>query len=162
MDFTTLVKTLLSAPPEHRATLINRFNAGFDSLVGLQFLWVDALRVEAYCDISDAHLQAYGLVHGGVYASMGESVCSVGAAISVLSENSTAVGIENQTQFIKAMRVGGRITATAQPVSKHRNRRIWKTELIDETGDLCATCTVTLAVLPSGYMVAGQPIGFQQ
>ncbi|MEC7987785.1 MAG: PaaI family thioesterase [Myxococcota bacterium] len=162
MDFTALVQTLLSAPPDQKATLINRFNSGFDSLIGLQFLWVDALRVEACCNVSDAHLQAYGLVHGGVYASMGESVCSVGAAISVMSENSTAVGIENQTQFLKAMRVGGRITATAQPISKHRNRRRWKAELIDETGDLCATCTVTLAILPSGHTVAGQPIGFQR
>ena len=161
MNITQLVQQLLSLPPAQRAAMLNQFKMGLDKHLGIEFSWVDTQKIEATCQIPDIHLQPYGLVHGGVYATIGESLCSVGAAMSVLKEGKKAVGIENRTQFLKAMRRGSQITAAAIPVQQTEKHRVWRANLYDESSNLCAISTVTVAILPGEHDVAGETLSFQ-
>src|SRR5690242_17537880 len=47
---------------------------GFNNLIGLRIVAASAARVEARMTIDERHLQAYGIIHGGVYASIAETV----------------------------------------------------------------------------------------
>ncbi|HTT86757.1 MAG TPA: hypothetical protein VMF60_05290, partial [Acidimicrobiales bacterium] len=55
---------------------------GWDSALGIRVEELTATRVVAYVDIDERHQQAYGIVHGGVWASVVESVASHGAAFA--------------------------------------------------------------------------------
>jgi len=63
---------------------INAIKGGLDSTLGITFLAVTYEEVRAELMIGQQHLQPYGLVHGGVYASVAESLASVGAAVTAI------------------------------------------------------------------------------
>lgn len=71
------------------------------------------------------HLQAYGIVHGGVYAGIIESLASVGAAIHALAEGKSVVGLENHTSFLRAVR-SGTLHGVAKPLTRGRRSPVWE------------------------------------
>jgi uncharacterized protein (TIGR00369 family) len=124
--------------------------AGFIGLIGLQFDEVTPVRVTGHLQIGPQHLQPYGLVHGGVYAAIAETLASVGAMVAAGADGSGrgAVGLENHTSFLRAARLGRRIEAEA--VVRHAGRRVhqWTVTMRDaENGRELATSTVRLLVV---------------
>lgn len=85
--------------PENVIDLINERLGGYNNVIGLRFVEASPDMFAAELSIDKRHLQPYGLVHGGVYAGMIESLCSTGAALSVWSEGKSTVGLENTTAF---------------------------------------------------------------
>ena len=78
--------------PENVLELINANLGGFNNALGLRFTKAAPDEYVAELEITDRHLQPYGLVHGGVYAGMIETLCSTGAALTVWGENKNAGG----------------------------------------------------------------------
>lgn len=99
--------------------MANRSRGGFNETLGLRFVRVTTEEVVAEVPVGPHLLQPYGLVHGGVLASMVETLCSVGAAIDAMPRGQTTVGLENSTSFLRATRSGtlrgspGRCTGAA-------------------------------------------------
>jgi 1,4-dihydroxy-2-naphthoyl-CoA hydrolase len=124
---------------------------GFDRLYGLELTELGDGLVRARVTIRDELKQAYGLVHGGVYAAIAESMASLGTATAVLAENRIAMGLSNQTSFLRPMTAG---TIHAEALAKHRGRTtwVWEVEMSDDSGRLCALTRMTIAVrdAPSG------------
>ena len=98
----------MEAFPENVLELINSNLGGFNNAMGLHFTKAAPDEYIAEMEITDRHLQPYGLVHGGVYAGMIETLCATGAALAVWEENKHTVGLENNTSFLRAVR-GGRL-----------------------------------------------------
>ena len=73
--------------PENIIQMLNDNAGGFNEVLGLQFTDVTLDRLVAELEVSKKHHQIYGIVHGGVYAAISESMCSVGAVINVMEEN---------------------------------------------------------------------------
>ena len=69
----------MSVPPPPEATLPPNFTAPFDTELGLQFTEVSPDGARAQLEVAPKLLQPMGLVHGGVYCSMVESMASVAA-----------------------------------------------------------------------------------
>ena len=111
--------------------------------------------------ITERHVQPYGLVHGGVYATMGESVCSVGAALSVMAAGCSAVGAANTTRFHRPARIGATLTADACLLESSPRQRVWRASIVDDAGQRCATSTVTVAILEPGRRLAGQDVALR-
>ncbi len=80
---------------------------------------------------------SHGLVHGGVYAAMLESVCSVGAALAKLARGHNAVRLEKATRFRRGTRVGARLRAEAVPAPEAGDRARWLATITDEA-ERCA------------------------
>ena len=161
MDVRELAKLILPLPPAQRAALLTQSLFGFDALLGVTFSHVAPTRVVASLAITEQHVQPYGLPHGGVYCALGETTCSIGAAFSVLAEGRGAVGVENTTRFLKACRVGARLTVDARPVEDPAlpaNRRVWEAVITDADGARCAMSRVTTAVLNPGARIAGEDV----
>ena len=117
----------------------------FDALYGLEVLERDEARVRAQVAVRDDLKQAMGLVHGGVFASIAESITSLATALAVLPEGRMAQGLSNQTSFLRPITEG---TIHAQARRRHRGRStwVWEVELTDDDGRLCALVRMTVAV----------------
>ena len=150
----------MDAFPDNVLELINANLGGFNNALGLRFTKADPEEYAAEIEITDRHLQPYGLVHGGVYAGMIETLCSTGAALTVWGENKNTVGLENNTSFLKAVR-GGRLRCKARPLVLGKRSHVWEASIHDDRGRLVAAGRVRLMVLEPGAAVAGMEVGMQ-
>lgn len=126
--------------------------------MGLHFLVATRDEVIAELRIDDRHRQPYGVVHGGVYAGIIETVASVGAATDAQERGCSAVGLENHTSFVRAVREGV-LRATSVPLMRGRRTQIWEATVHDERGRVAARGTVRLLVLEPETRLAGQVVG---
>ena len=72
----------------------------------------------AELEIHDKLLQPWGIMHGGVYCSIIESLASVSGHVW-LAENGggTVVGVNNNTDFLRAIS-SGTVTAVSTPIHR--------------------------------------------
>src|SRR4051794_39879190 len=117
------------------AALLNESVQGFNSMLGLRYLRATPDEVVAELAIGPQHHQPQGIVHGGVYASLVETVASVGAHLFAMARGGTAVGLENHTSFLHAAR-DGKLTATAKPLTRGRRSHVWQVEVATSDGKL--------------------------
>ena len=68
------------------------FPTGFDRVFGLEVLEVSDTLARGQVRVRDELKQAYGIVHGGVYAALAESLSSIATALAVAEEGKLAVG----------------------------------------------------------------------
>jgi uncharacterized protein (TIGR00369 family) len=94
---------------------MNRSRGGFNNALGLVFGRATADEVAAELEVQPHHHQPYGVVHGGVYASIIETLASAGAAITAMAQGLSVVGLENHTSFLRAVRAG-KLHAVARPL----------------------------------------------
>lgn len=131
---------------------------GFDALYGLEVLEVTEELVRAQVSVRDELLQPSGLVHGGVLASISETLASLGTMAVVFAEGSAAMGASNSTSFLRPIADG---TIHARALRRHRGRTswVWDVELTDDAGRLCALTRMTIAVRPIPPDAASPPAG---
>ncbi|HXS44204.1 MAG TPA: PaaI family thioesterase [Solirubrobacteraceae bacterium] len=117
----------------------------FDALIGLRVVESGPERVRAEVDVRDELKQHMGLVHGGVFASIAESIASMATAMAVLPEGRSAQGLSNQTSFLRPITTG---TIHAEARRRHRGRTtwVWEVDISDDDGRLCALVRMTVAV----------------
>jgi uncharacterized protein (TIGR00369 family) len=124
----------------------------------LKFVRATADEVVVEWEVSARHLQPHGIVHGGVYSGVIETIASVGAAIHAGSVGRSVVGLENHTSFLHAVREG-RLRAAARPLTLGRRTHVWEASVTDATGRVVATGRVRLLCLEPGAWLAGQTVG---
>jgi 1,4-dihydroxy-2-naphthoyl-CoA hydrolase len=93
--------------------------------LGLQLDEATGTRVVGHVDLGPTHHTPWGVVHGGVYATIVESVGSIGASLAVRDRNQFAVGVHNSTDFIRSMN-GGRIDVVGTPIQQGRVQQLWE------------------------------------
>jgi uncharacterized protein (TIGR00369 family) len=126
---------------------INQLHRGtWAGELGLTLVTATRDEVIATIPLTAKHRQPAGIVHGGVYASIVETVASCGAAIDALAKGKTVVGLDNQTSFIRATREGT-LTATGTPVTRGRRTQLWDVVIRDDGGQTIATGRVRLLVV---------------
>jgi uncharacterized protein (TIGR00369 family) len=94
-----------------------------------------------------------GLVHGGVFAAMAESACSIGASLSARQRDPEAVcvGLENHTTFLRATRIGAVLELEARPRHAGRRTHSWTVVIREkDRGREVAMSTVRLMVVRPG------------
>ncbi len=133
---------------------INQAVAGFDRLYGLQLVSVSELQAQAHVQVSDELKQPYGLVHGGLYASIAESLASLATALAVAKDDCFAVGLSNSTSFLRPM-TEGTVHATATRLHAGRTTWIWDVHCRDDGGRLCAVTRMTIAVRRASAQTPG-------
>jgi 1,4-dihydroxy-2-naphthoyl-CoA hydrolase len=127
---------------------INAVMRGFDLLYGLELLEVSDTDVRARVEVRDELKQPAGLVHGGVYASMAESMASLATALGVMEGGDMAMGLSNNTSFLRPVTEG---TVHAHATRLHRGRTtwVWDVRFSDDADRTCAVTRMTIAVRPA-------------
>jgi uncharacterized protein (TIGR00369 family) len=120
---------------------------GFDALLGLELLECTDDLVRAQLPVRDDLRQPIGLVHGGVFATIAETLASMGTAVVASPAGNAAMGLSNQTSFLRPITDG---TIHGRAVRRHRGRTtwIWDVEITDDAGRICALSRMTIAVRP--------------
>ena len=115
---------------------------------GLVLDEISGTRVTAHIDLGMRHLTPWGVVHGGVYTTAIESVASVGASAAVFEQGQFAVGLNNTTDFLRAMREGT-VDIVAEPVIQGRTQQLWRVTITRrEDGKAVAQGQVRLQNVP--------------
>lgn len=140
--------------PKNMVEMINDRMGGYNKAMGLHFIRAGLDEFVAELEIGEQHRQPYGLVHGGVYTGMIETLCSVGAAMNVMGEGKSAVGLENTTSFLRAVR-SGVLRGTARPLVRGQRSHVWEAQIHDDRGRLVATGRVRMLVLEPGAEADG-------
>jgi len=89
--------------------------------------------------------QPFGIVHGGVYAAIAETLASQGTANAVRSEGRVPLGMSNNTSFLRPVSQGS-VHGEATAIHRGRTSWVWDVQMRDDEGRLCATSRVTIAV----------------
>jgi 1,4-dihydroxy-2-naphthoyl-CoA hydrolase len=129
------------------AKQINEAMIGFDRLYGLEVLECGDQIARAQIAVRDELKQPAGLLHGGVLASVAEALASMATALAVLPDGCAAMGLSNQTSFLRPV-TEGVVTATATRLHRGRSTWVWDVRFEDELGRLCAVTRMTIAVRP--------------
>ena len=105
-------------------------------------------RVTGTVDLGPDQHTPWGVVHGGVYTTTIESVASVGASAAVFEQGQFAVGVNNSTDFLRAMREGT-VDIVAEPVIQGRTQQLWRVTITRrEDGKAVAQGQVRLQNVP--------------
>ena len=137
--------------------LFNSHRGGFERALGLLFTKVTPDELQCEVPVGPQLLQPYGLVHGGVYAAIVETLASAGAALHAMSLGKTSVGLENTTSFVRAVRAGT-LVATGKPVHNGKTSSVWEVAIVDDDGKLAATGRVRTISLERGAQIAGETV----
>ena len=115
--------------------------------LGFELLEADDETARGRFAVSDAVRQEFGIVHGGAYSAMAESLASVATYFAVKDDGMVAIGMSNDTSFLRPVSSG---TIHAEARRRHRGRTtwVWEVDFTDGEGRLCAMSRVTLAVRP--------------
>jgi 1,4-dihydroxy-2-naphthoyl-CoA hydrolase len=100
---------------------------------GSEFLRISGLQVEevsgdgvrGWIDLDERHHTPWGMVHGGVYATTVESAASLGASAAVEERGQFAVGLSNNTDFLRPMSEG-RAEVVAEPIMQGKGQQLWQ------------------------------------
>lgn len=117
----------------------------FVAHTGIELTSASSDLAEGRLEITEDHHQPYGVVHGGVYCTMIETLASTGAAMWALVQGMAgAVGISNKSDFIRAT-TGGVLLGRAVPIHRGRTQQLWQVDLTRaEDGKLAAHGEVRL------------------
>jgi len=126
---------------------LNGARQGFDRLYGLEWLACSETDVRAQVTVRAELKQPAGLLHGGVYASVAESMASVGTALAVFAQGEMAVGQSNSTSFLRPV-TEGVLHAHATRVHRGRTTWVWDVHFSDDADRTCALTRMTIAVRP--------------
>lgn len=126
-------------PLPHRAT------GGFPEVLGLVYDEMGDGHLRAHFEVRDELLQPAGLLHGGVLASVAETLASFATFLAVVDDGNTAMGLSNNTSFLRPI-TKGEVTAEARARHRGRSTWVWDVDFADEDGRLCATTRMTIAV----------------
>ncbi len=125
------------APPQE-------LTAPFDAEIGLRYTAVTPDGVRAELTVKPTLLQPMGIVHGGVWCSVVESLASV-SAYTWLSANGggNIVGVNNNTDFLRAI-TAGTVYAVSEPVHRGKRQQLWLVTIRDDQDRLVARGQVRL------------------
>ena len=118
-------------------------------LLEIEFDERSPTRVAGSVAADERHHQPWGLVHGGLYTTAIETFATTGAYEAVKDRGMQAVGVSNQTDFVRPHK-SGRLSVEATPIHQGRTQQLWQVEIRrPEDGKLIARGQVRLQNIDS-------------
>ncbi|CPR06302.1 thioesterase superfamily protein [Mycobacterium bohemicum DSM 44277] len=120
------------------------FTAPFDSELGLRYTELGPDGARAQLEVTPKLLQPMGLVHGGVYCSMIESMASVSAYTWLATRGGgNVVGVNNNTDFLRSIS-SGTVYGRSEPLHRGRRQQLWLVTIADDGDKVVARGQVRL------------------
>lgn len=123
-------------------------DGGFEQRYGLVITELRDGQANGRVEVRDELKQPAGLVHGGVYAAIAESLATAGTNWALAARGNVAAGFSTQTSFLRPITTG---TIHAAARARHRGRTtwVWEVEIADDTGRVCVLTRATVTVAPA-------------
>ena len=125
----------------------------FEGWLGIE--WLDLTRESAHVKftVRENLKQPLGLLHGGIYSAVAETVASVATVNAVWEDGYIGSGLSNYASFLRPV-TGGTLDVIARLRGHDDREWTWTHEFRDEQDRLCALVDVTIAVRPAPGAVA--------
>ena len=117
----------------------NFLKGTFDDFINHEILEISENYIKSSLIVEEYHKQPMGMVHGGVIDTMAEASISYAA---YYTQEGTWVGVNNNTDFIKAV-TEGTIICEATPIKLGKRSQIWEA-ILTNNDEVCARSTVRL------------------
>lgn len=133
----------MSSQPD--STIPLDFTAPFDTELGLRFTDLSPDGARAQLEVTPKLLQPMGLVHGGVYCSVIESMASVSAYtwLNTVGDGGNVVGVNNNTDFLRSIG-SGMVYGKSEPIHRGRRQQLWLVTITDSSERVVARGQVRL------------------
>lgn len=119
----------------------------FEGFLGLQWETVNAEAAAVRFVVRDDLKQPLGLLHGGIYSAVAETVASLATATAVWRDGMTVSGLSNSAQFLRPV-TAGTVHVAARCRDHDEREWLWSHEFRDDQQRLCALVDVRIAVRP--------------
>lgn len=129
------------------ASPANEGMGGLNEALGIELLDPGDADGRASVAVTDRVLQPYGLVHGGLYSAIAETVASAMTSLAVIEDGNVAMGQSNTANFLRPI-LAGHVHATGRVVHRGRTSWVWDVECADDQGRVAAVVRVVIAVRP--------------
>lgn len=129
---------------EQEQTLVS-LDEDLNATLGFVLDEMEDHRVTGHFEVENRVRQPFGIVHGGAYASIAETLASVGTYRAVAGQDKIAMGMSNDTTFLRSVS-SGRVDAVAEAIHTGSTTWVWEVKLSDDQGRLCAVSRLTIAV----------------
>ena len=137
---------------------LNATPEGWLAAMGVNITLATKDEVRCELTVGQEHLQAYGIVHGGVHCGVIESLASIGAYLFAQGNGQHVVGLENNTSFVRAVRAGTKLHAISTPITRGRRTQVWEARVLDPQDRVVATGRVRLLCLDPEQSLAGEQV----
>jgi 1,4-dihydroxy-2-naphthoyl-CoA hydrolase len=117
----------------------------FEGFLGLEWIELTSSSAHVRFQLRENLLQPLGLLHGGVYCAVAESIASVATVNAVWREGKIGSGLNNSASFLRPVTTGP-VDVVAALRGHDEREWFWGHEFRDEQGRLCALVDVTIAV----------------
>lgn len=121
--------------------------ATFEGFLGLEWDELSADSAAVHFAVRDDLKQPLGLIHGGIYSAVAETIASVATATVVMLDGMTVSGLSNAAQFLRPV-TEGTVRVTARCRHHDDRESLWAHEFRDDQDRLCAVVDVRIAVRP--------------
>jgi 1,4-dihydroxy-2-naphthoyl-CoA hydrolase len=120
-------------------------SGGLPEALGIELFEPEGDVARGEIAVTDRTLQPYGIVHGGTFAALAETVASAATHMHVAPEGKLAIGQSNHITFLRPV-TEGRIHARASARHSGRTTWVWDVDMSDDEGRICAISRVVVAV----------------
>jgi 1,4-dihydroxy-2-naphthoyl-CoA hydrolase len=120
----------------------------FEGFLDLDWLELTRESVHVQFRVRDDLKQPLGLLHGGIYAGVAETIASIATVSNVWRDGFIASGLSNYASFLRPITDG---TVDVKAILRGHDERewTWGHEFRDAEENLCALVDVTIAVRPA-------------
>ena len=140
--------------PEYLAGLYHIVNTSpFPSHLPMRLVAMEWDRAVVELEVAACHLQPFGIVHGGVIATLIDTA-TFWAAFGSLPEDSGLVNVDLKLNYLSAVK-SGRLTATGRLIRGGRTISYAEAGIVGPDGEMVAHGTSTLMALPGKGLSGG-------
>jgi 1,4-dihydroxy-2-naphthoyl-CoA hydrolase len=120
----------------------------FEGFLGLEWHELTDHSAKVSFQVRDNLKQPLGLLHGGIYSAVAETIASVATVRAVWRDGRIGSGLSNTASFLRPITAG---TVHVAARRRHHDDRewLWSHEFRDDQDRLCALVDVTIAVRPA-------------
>jgi 1,4-dihydroxy-2-naphthoyl-CoA hydrolase len=123
------------------------FDRTFESFLRLEWIELTSTSAHVRFEVRDELKQPLGLLHGGIYSAVAETVASVATVRQVWHDGLIGSGLSNSASFLRPI-TDGVVDVTARLRHGDDREWLWSHDFNDERGRLCALVDVVIAVRP--------------
>ena len=133
--------------PEHVQELLSTINASpYFQLLNMQVMEMGIGYAVVEIDLTRQHLQPFGIVHGGVLASLIESVTSWAVFYEIEDESAGVTTVDLKLNYL-APAISGKAIARGRQIKLGRLLAYAEASVTTEGGEILAHGTSTLMIL---------------
>ncbi len=108
-------------------------------------------------DLAQKHLQPFGMVHGGVFASIIDAAAFWSVYFAIEDQNAGLTTVDLKLNFL-APAVSGKLIARGRQIKIGHTLGYAEAEVTDEKGNILSHGTSTVIILPGKAIAADPPL----